>query len=88
MAYNFVVLHLELAKIEQQLEQCLDITYLAEQMILNLSRARLSNLEERQILHINTVKAELIIMKRIVNSLIHNTRITCRFPSHNQKIPQ
>ncbi len=72
MAYNFVVLQLELAKIEQQLEQCLDITYLAEQMILNLSRARLSNLEERQILHINTVKAELIIMKRIVNSLIQD----------------
>ena len=72
MAYNFVVLQLELAKIEQQLEQCLDITYLAEQMILNLSRARLSNLEERQILHINTVKAELIIMKRIVHSLIQD----------------
>ncbi len=72
MAYSFVVLQLELAKIEQQLEQCLDITHLAEQMILNLSRARLSNLEERQILHINTVKAELIIMKRIVNSLIRD----------------
>ncbi len=70
MAYNFVVLQLELAKIQQQLEQCLDITYLAEQMILNMSRARLSNIEEHQIIHINTIKAELIIMKRIVNSLI------------------
>ena len=70
MAYDCCILQLEMIKLQQKIQQCLDITFLAEQMIININRSRASGIPEHQHIYIANIKNELIEMKKTINTLM------------------
>ncbi len=73
MAYDCCILQLEMIKLQQKIQQCLDITFLAEQMILNINRSYTSGIPEHQQIYIANIKKELTDMKKTVNTLMSDS---------------